>query len=256
MAKPLITGHTGNDDTADNSLESVYRSLALGADAFELDVRADREGRLILAHNPEPGKGYPDRPGLSQVFEILREHPGVRINCDVKEEPLPLEVVRLAREYGIGPERLILTGLVSLPFLAEHPELTEQAAVYLNLENILEEPYLNPPEGDAARGLLPGREEYYANPWKYLLRDIPDIGPWSELILRTWRETGTAGVNFPFRILPDPVLDNLLGEGLPVSVWTVNEEKEIRRFLSRSIENLTTRNVRTARLVRKELLGF
>ena len=72
MVSPQITGHTGNDQTADNSLDSVYRSIELKADAFELDVRMDNKKNLVLSHNELEQDGYDLCPKLASVFEIMK----------------------------------------------------------------------------------------------------------------------------------------------------------------------------------------
>ncbi|MDU2243659.1 MAG: glycerophosphodiester phosphodiesterase family protein, partial [Paenibacillus sp.] len=50
---PLMTAHTGCMGHPDHSLASLHAALALGADVYEDDIRATRDGRLVLAHDDE-----------------------------------------------------------------------------------------------------------------------------------------------------------------------------------------------------------
>ncbi|WP_020610797.1 glycerophosphodiester phosphodiesterase [Sediminispirochaeta bajacaliforniensis] len=253
MDGPMITGHTGNDGTKDNSLEAAQKSIALGADAFEVDVRRDKNSVLILSHNEWEQNGYGSHPQLSEIFELLRHHPEIRINCDLKEDNLPLEVISLASRFGIGSDRLILTGLITLPYLEKHPEITKMSTVYLNAENILESVYFQLVRSEA---LQPSHQSFYARPWKYLLERIPGITPHIGLISEMCLRHKVRGVNVPYQYLKDENIDDLKKKGIPLSVWTVNDENELVRFLSCRVENVTTRKVVMAKAIRKHLLGF
>jgi glycerophosphoryl diester phosphodiesterase len=55
--RPLVYGHRGASAYArDNTVESIALAVEQGADGVEVDVRATRDGRLILHHDDrEPG---------------------------------------------------------------------------------------------------------------------------------------------------------------------------------------------------------
>ena len=253
MQTLMITGHTGHDGTTDNSLDSVRMSITLGVDAVEMDVRRDGDSVLVLSHDECRGAPYKSYPELSSVFEILRDHPGIRINCDLKEEALPLEVIDLASRSGIAADRLILTGLVDLPYLDAHPEIVRMAEVYLNAENVLEEEYFRL---SSENGPLVSRRSYYAAPWKHLREVVPSLTPYIGLLSDTCLEYGVKGINIPYQCLTDDNIRELKKKGTPLSVWTVNTEEEIVRFLSQGVENLTTRRAGMAKSIRKDLFGY
>ena len=253
MCCPIITGHTGNDQTTDNSLDSVYKSIELGADAFELDVRRDQSAHLVLSHNPLCQEEYNSCRQLSEVFEILKHHPGISINCDLKEHGLSQDVIKLASDYGMRSDRLILTGLVTIPYLKKHPRILKQADIYLNGENILEEVFF---ELISEREKEFSRDDYYRNPWKNLRGILSSLDPYISLLTDTCLEYGVKGINMPFSVLTDENVKDFRSRGVPVSVWTVNEEKEIHRFLTLGVKNLTTRNVAMAKSLRNRLYGF
>ena len=83
MKPILITAHSGCEGTAENSLESILRGIALGADCVEIDVQVDEDGRLYLSHDPlpDPGKAVSFPDALRPIAES-----GIAVNCDLKRE--------------------------------------------------------------------------------------------------------------------------------------------------------------------------
>lgn len=253
MRFPIITGHTGNDETAANSLDSVMKCISLGADVFEIDVRRDENSVLILSHYEQSQDIYDTCPRLAEVFEIAGKHSEIGINCDLKDEDLPLEVATLAASYGIGPDRLILTGLVAPAFLTKHPAVIHMANIYMNAENILEDIYFELVSSEKSQI---SHHMFYQNPWKHLREVITGIEPYIATLSEKCRQLGVRGINLPYRSLTDEGVGEFKRNGIPLSVWTVNDETEMTRFLKCGIENLTTLDVSLAKLVRKDLFGF
>ena len=255
----MITAHAGCEKTAPNSIESVRKGISLGADAVEIDVRRrEADGVLYLSHDPLLGGAVERCVKLSDAFKIVSGHPTIRINCDLKEGGLIPHVVDLAHRYGLGPERLIFTGIVYPSYIVREPGINRMADVYINAENIIAETYYE------ARGEKEGfskelRLEFEKNPWAFVRKNILDesssesenISEYVELISELCPSLYVKGLNIPYRILSDIVLEKFIRSGLLLSVWTVDEEKEVRRLLP-YVENLTTRSVSVAKAVRKE----
>jgi glycerophosphoryl diester phosphodiesterase len=67
----LVIAHRGASfERAENTPEAFERAIEIGADAVELDVHADREGRLVVTHDPpRPGRGYPT---LEEALDLTR----------------------------------------------------------------------------------------------------------------------------------------------------------------------------------------
>ena len=253
MLSPTITGHTGNDQTEEDSLDSVYKSIELGADAFELDIRRDMEGNLVISHHSRCQEEYNSCHRLSEVFEILRSHHGIRINCDLKEEDLPLDVINLAAGFGVEKDRMILTGIVALPYLEKHSGILKKADIFMNAENILEDVYFNITRQEPSDA---SRREYYSNPWKHLRSVFSSITPYIGLLTETCQKYGVKGINIPYYFISDENLGDFKKNSISVSVWTVSNEQDIFRFLSQGVDNLTTRQVTVAREIRKKLYGL
>lgn len=253
MRYPMITGHTGNDGTPYNSVESVEKSISLGADAFEVDVRRDENMTLVLSHDAKTQSIYDACPRLEDVMEIASHYPDIKINCDLKDAELPLEVINLAKCFGIGADRLILTGTITPSFLSCHPEIVDKATIYINAECILEDIYMQKTKLDSTQTQIQG---YYDNPWKFLKSSFSCIDPYAGILAETCVKHGVKGINIPYAVLTGESINHFKKSGIPISVWTVDNKKDMTYLFSQGIENLTTRCVKMAKSVRKELLGY
>ena len=219
----LLTAHSGADGFADNSLSFVRHALASAADALELDVRRASDGTLRLGHDEADGA----LPSLAEVFALLAETPDKMINCDLKEPGLEEAVCALARGYGLAG-RVILTGTADPELYAASPELRETAALWINLEEIVPGLY----EGFLTDPVFPAKA--------------------AERALEVCRSCALDTVNLHWRLAIPAFAAPLEAAGVKLSVWTVNEEADIRRFLDAGVYALTTRNLETALKLREE----
>jgi glycerophosphoryl diester phosphodiesterase len=67
----LVIAHRGaSAELPENTLPAFERAIEVGADAIELDVHADREGRLVVTHDaPRRGASYPT---LEETVDLAR----------------------------------------------------------------------------------------------------------------------------------------------------------------------------------------
>jgi len=67
----LVIAHRGaSAELPENTLPAFERAIDVGADAIELDVHADRAGRLVVTHDtPRSGASYPT---LEEAIELAR----------------------------------------------------------------------------------------------------------------------------------------------------------------------------------------
>lgn len=210
----MITAHSGCDQTRDNSLEFVKYALSLAADAFEVDVRKNRCGTLILSHDETDD----DAVLLAYVFEMLKEHPEKKINCDLKQNNIEADVVFLAEQYGVG-NQLIFTGSVDREMFKKGRVKFPNVIWYANIETFL-----------------------------------PDFGAWQrsatdeqkteclEQLLVMMKDYETAGLNWHFSDA-ERVWKKARQLGVGISVWTVNDTEQQKLWLSRNVENITSRNI-------------
>jgi glycerophosphoryl diester phosphodiesterase len=67
----IVIAHRGSSwDEPENTLPAFERAIADGADFVEFDIHADRDGRLVVTHDP-PRAGR-DYPSLEEVLDLCR----------------------------------------------------------------------------------------------------------------------------------------------------------------------------------------
>ncbi len=223
--KLMLTGHTGNDGTIANSLESVQKSISLGADAIEVDVRRGKEGALILTHDaPVFSEGYA-YPRLEEALRLMRPYMDIRLNCDLKDDDLAFEVLALAKACAFEPERLIFTGSVAETLLQQYPKLPQMVAIYLNGESLLPAFYTHLAE----QGLEQSLDKLCEACLRYHL----------------------SGINLNYKFLTDEHVAGIAARGAALSVWTVDTEEQLQRFMRMGVHNITTRLLEKALRIRE-----
>ena len=214
----MITAHSGCDGTEDNSLSFIRYALLTEADCLEVDVRPDESGILVLSHDEAGGQPVT----LKEAFSLLSKHPDKKMNCDLKTKGLEAAVYHLAEEEG-AEAQLIYSGETNPRGMkTERLKNYPNAEIFLNIENI--EPHLMEPRiSEAERDVL------------------------MSLALKQAKSFGAHCINMEYHLLTPSALRTLKEEELTASVWTVNDEADIRRFLDEPlVENITTRNLKAA----------
>ena len=221
-SRPLVFAHRGGAQLApENTLQAFEHGVALGADGIELDVRASRDGRVVVLHDatldrttvlrgPVSQRTVDElRPaGVPELARVLRACPGVRVIVEVK-----------LNDPAFG--RLVVDEL-------RKADAVERACV-----------------GSFSRGVL--REVRRAEPalatsaahWEVRLA-----------LYRSWLgwpvgETPYAGYQIPeyagsTRVVSERFVDESHRAGLGVQVWTVNDEAQARRLLAWGVDALIT----------------
>ena len=107
---PLVTAHSGCENTPDNSLESLLAAIAAGADVAEIDVRSSTDGIPILMHDEVPAEI--ENPNalmtLTEVLDLIQSGK-IMLNLDLKDDRCVDEVATLVRQRGLGG-RVVLSG--------------------------------------------------------------------------------------------------------------------------------------------------
>lgn len=236
----LITAHSGCESTLQDSMESVERAIELGADAIEMDVRRADGGLLYISHDRKCGDEILEKISLESVFERIKDT-NLKFNCDIKEPFALPSTLDMAKRFGFGPDRLILTGAVSPEELAHEPFITERASVYLNIEEALKFFYMKRLYAEQDEGRFP---QLMTDAKPFVLEMLEDERCISALI-RMLRTLNVCGINMPHRILTKELADMFHAEQIFCSVWTVNEIEDADRCLACGVENITTKAVRT-----------
>lgn len=241
MLKPWITAHSGCEETARDSMESVECALALGADAIEMDIRRAPDGLLYISHDRRTGSEIAEKHTLEAVFQRIADTP-MKFNCDIKEPFAIPGVVQMAKQYGLGPDRLILTGAVLPDLLEEEPWVTQACSVWLNVDLALKYLYMQQLiEWDCV--LSKAREGE-------MLQQESCI----QAVVELTKRLGATGLNLRHAHASAALVERLHREGLLCSVWTLKEAQAIDRVLQLQVDNITTTTVSLA-LQRRILNG-
>ena len=152
---------------------------------------------------------------LDTFFNILADVPALRVNCDVKHEGLVLPVMEAARRHGVT-DRILFTGSCNDDGLLAQ-ELG--AELWIGIWN-----------ADDKDAVFRAHAEKYA----YLNDTVLNVN---------------AG------LITDTNAAYLKENGYGLSGWTVNNEADLRRFLTMGITNITTRIPKLALALRDEIQG-
>ncbi len=207
------TAHTGCCGTEDNSLESIKVGVEHGVNIVEFDLYFNNENVAVLSHDEPKG----NEVTLDEAFKLIATYKDIKVNVDVKLCNDNIDIVYdLAEKYNIT-DRIFFTGI----FLEDVETVKKECPAvpyYLNYD-VLKENKQTP--------------EY--------LNDLVKIV----------KDSGAVGINFNKDSATKELVDAFHENDLLVSIWTVNEEKDMRKILYFAPDNITTRNPD----VLKELLG-
>jgi glycerophosphoryl diester phosphodiesterase len=240
-ARPLVFAHRGGSALApENTLAAFDKGLACGADGLELDVRLSKDGRVVVTHDAtlerttnlcgrvadftaddlwRADAGYrfgsngawPFRgldQGIPRLEQVLERYPETRVIIELKDNSVALaraaiDILRQARAV----DRVCL-GSFGLRVLR------------------------------AARALEPAvatsaaREEVRWALYRSWVR-----WPVTRVSYRGYQVCEIAGKT---RVVSPRFIDMSHRAGLPVQVWTVNDEDEARRLLTWGADALIT----------------
>ena len=205
-----VTAHTGCEGTQENSLASIKKAFACGADVTEIDLQYASDSTPVLSHNTPNG----GEPTLAEAFETLKNCAPMRMNIDVKSTAHLETVALLAAEYGVS-DRIFYTGVRKKDVAAVRAK-TPSIPYYLNIS-------------------LPPRALQTQAYCLFLAAVI--------------KRSGAVGINCHYGNISKALIKTLHRHGYQVSVWTVNEEAQLRRILSLSPDNITTRNPSLAKRI-------
>jgi glycerophosphoryl diester phosphodiesterase len=98
----LVIAHRGvSSQLPENTLPAFERAIEVGADYVELDVHADRDGRLVVTHDaPRVGREYAT---LEAALDLMRGRIGVMVELKTPSRYRRHRVVARAVEL-LGPD--------------------------------------------------------------------------------------------------------------------------------------------------------
>ena len=211
----------------ENTMEAFMEAITLGADIIEMDVRKTLDGHLILIHDESVdrttnGTGAISKLTLKQV-KALDAGMGTRIptleevfshfigdevilNLEIKSPGIEIEVVEMVHRFSRGDRVLICSF---------------QPTVLRRVKET---------DGEIKIGLLVGR----ARPIKSLA--------WTKGVfpLSTFRKLRADILHQRAQLAHPYLIGRCKREGIPIYVWVVDEEAEMRRLIRRGIDGIST----------------
>ena len=198
------TAHTGCCGTEDNSLEAIKVGIEQGADIVEFDLYFNNENIAVLSHDAPKG----NEVTLDKAFELIATYEDIKVNVDVKLCNDNLHVVYdLAEKYNIT-NRIFFTGI--------------------NLEDV-----------ETVKKECPA-VTYYLN--CEVLKGHKQTPEYLNQLVKIVKDSGALGINFNKDSATQELVDKFHENDLLVSIWTVNEEKDMQKTLYFAPDNITTRN--------------
>jgi glycerophosphoryl diester phosphodiesterase len=221
-SKPLVFAHRGGAALApENTLDAFANGLALGADGIELDVRASRDGRIVVHHDETldrttalrgPVRHYDAdelaRAGVPDLFTVLRCCADVRVIVEIKVN---------APEFG----RAVLHEL-------RRASAVDRACVGAFRRSVLRAVR----QAEPALATSASREEVRLALYRSWLR-LPVTDPPYD----GYQIPEHAGAT---RVVSPRFVADAHRAGLAVQVWTVNDPAAARRLLGWGVDALIT----------------
>ena len=240
MNKPLITAHTGCDNTPHNTIESVFSGQEYGADINEVDVRVTKDGIPVLWHDsgietsdgqifPVDSITYPEIEDLQsrkdlkfpdnqtritkleEVFDAIKDGE-IFLNLDLKTDTSIDPVIKLTREWNLT-ERVVFSGC------------EEGRAALLKKKYPEFQVLLNADE-------------------KLLAREDLSYVEKVKILCDTAVSSSCCGLNVPYEFCRPELIKYADLRLLPVAVWTVSSEDLLQKFIDMGVFSITTYNVK------------
>lgn len=216
-----VSAHAGHAGPADGRTIDTYRdAIAANADYVEFDIRRTADGALVAFHDSQTSQGNPlSEVGYAQLcdlagYEVPKAEDILAMiagrakgHLDLKETGYEDTLVRLALDI-LGPGEFVITSLEDVSVAA------------------IRSRFRDPDEVPVALSL--GRGMTGASRREWLQTRSSELRPLARV-----RACGADWVAVHHRLALAGVARQCRRHGVKVMVWTVNNEREIRYWLSR-----------------------
>ncbi len=245
----LITAHEGCENSPSNTISSVKAGIEAGADIVEVDVRSTKDGIAVLSHSSriETVSGesisiadinFNELITMEEKKLIKFEHPdgkltileevldyikgtGIIINLDVKTDGSIDPIVKAVKAHRML-NNVFISGCERKRasfFKHNYPEFQILLNIGTDLSHLVQ----------------------------------ADTITAAATIYRYASTAGCCGINIPYQFCSPEMVDFMHKRFLPVSVWTVDETAEMKKFIDMSVFSITTNRPRKLKRMMEEI---
>lgn len=243
MKEVKIFAHRGASGYApENTLAAFRLAEEQGSDGVELDVQLTKDGEVVVIHDEtidrtSTGKGYVRDYTLEELKKFsfhnhMEKYKGVKI-------PTLREVLELVKPGKMEVNIELKTGIFWYPDIEEK---TMKIVKEAGMEDRVIYSSFNHYSVQKVRSLDEKAET------AYLYSDVMlDVEKYAQ-------NTGVCGLHpAVFHLYMADFLEKYKASGLKVRVWTVNREKDMKKFIEEDLEAVITNYPDTALSVRKQV---
>ncbi len=239
--RTLVVSHRTNAGNApENTLAGIEAAIRDGAHAIEVDVRATRDGALVLLHDETLERTTGDPRPVAEVS--LAEVQQLRIN-DLHGRVTPQSIPTLAEAIAVIDGRCALE--IDLPIRGLETAIAEVVRRYQAERWTW---FTAHPPQDAAllRALCPRSLVFLSVAPHPLLaeRNDPELRGHMPLDLpdaiRIAASLGLHGLNPQHEALGPALIEHARARGLLVGCWTLNDADSIGRAVALGVDAITT----------------
>ncbi|SEB53261.1 glycerophosphodiester phosphodiesterase family protein [Paenibacillus sp. GP183] len=234
---PIITAHSGCMNTLDNTLLSVETGLKLGADVIEEDIMVTKDGVPVLSHDDiwTTPAGWEYRISQSTFEEISL------LQFEVKQGD-HRETTRIYKLEEMLP-LIQASGKIANLDLKDDQSI-EPVAALLKKHGLLEQAFYSGCEKDRAMKAQQSNPEIRkmlnVDARNYLSMAYKDM---VEQICQDALDAACYGINLHYLAVRPELVEYASSKGLPIYIWTVNEESLMKQYAEMGVASITTRNV-------------
>ncbi len=214
---PLVIAHRGDSSTSlENSPEAIHRALSYPADMIELDIRKSRDNLLYVMHDKTTSRTG-DRAvdierATSEEIGRVKLKNGERI-------PTLTDVIKIVSgKAGLNLEvKSEGAGLATAEYLA-----SSDYAGYVLISSFLENEIVS------IRRMLP----------QVAVALIFDVFTVRDVF--SYAEKGYSIISLRKMTVSENLIDACHERGIDVYAWTIDDEKEMRKFISWGVDGIYT----------------